>query len=97
MLSTLNIKYPEKYKDEESRKGKKFKFYKIEPVEMEKKEKKKEVKIGKGSGRLSTIKNWRENPQQGNINYLKEEILFTETFSELIDNYLEEKNESSSI
>ena len=89
MLSS--IKYPKEYQDEASRTGKKFKYYKVEPVDIEnkKEEKPKEIKIGETSGRLSTLENWRNNPQQGNINYLKEDIL-CESFSDLIDDYLEE-------
>lgn len=87
----LSINYPDKYKEESSRVGKKFKFYKVEPVNMEnkKEEKKKEIKLGPTSGRISTIHNWRKNPQQGNINYIRES-LFEESFSDLIDSYLEE-------
>lgn len=86
----LSINYPEKYKEESSRVGKKFKYYKIEPVNMEKKEeKKKEIKIGKTSGRISALHNWSRNPQQGNINYVRES-LFEESFSDIIDSYLEE-------
>ena len=86
----LSVNYPEKYKEESSRVGKKFKYYKIEPISMEKEEpKKKEIKIGKGSGRISTLQNWSKNPQQGNINYVRES-LFEESFSDIIDDYLEE-------
>ncbi len=88
----LSINYPEKYKDEASRIGKKFKYYKVEPVDLEpkKEEKPKEVKIGRGSGRISTLENWRQNPQQGNINHFKQlrEDIFAESFEELVDSYL---------
>lgn len=89
----LSINYPDKYKDESSRIGKKFKYYKIEPIDLMPKreeEKPKEIKIGKGSGRISTLQNWRQNPQQGNINHFKQltESIFAESFSELIDSCL---------
>ncbi len=88
----LSINYPEKYKDESSRVGKKFKYYKVEPVDMEQKkeDKPKEIKIGKGSGRISTLENWRQNPQQGNINYFKrlQEDIFAESFEDIIDSYI---------
>lgn len=96
----LNITYPDKYKDESSRVGKKFKYFKVEPIDMtpsSEKEKPKEVKIGKGSGRISTLENWRQNPQQGNINHYKRlyESLFAESFSDLIDPYLEDNDETT--
>ena len=58
-LIMLSINYTDKYKDESSRIGKKFKYYKVEPIDMEskKEEKQKEVKIGRGSGRISTLEN----------------------------------------
>ncbi len=88
----LSINYPEKYKDESSRVGKKFKYYKVEPIDMERKkeDKPKEIKIGKGSGRISTLENWRQNPQQGNINYFKrlQEDIFAESFEDIIDSYI---------
>lgn len=87
----LSINYPEKYKDESSRVGKKFKYYKVEPVDIEsKKEEKKEIKIGRGSGRISTLENWRKNPQQGNINHFKQlrEDIFAESFEDIIESYL---------
>lgn len=96
----LAINYPEKYKDEASRVGKKFKYYKIEPFDPtpKKEEKKKEIKLGEGSGRISALNNWRQNPQQGHIGYrkLQEEVL-GESFSDLIDSYLEELTNSGNI
>lgn len=93
----LSINYPEKYKDESSRVGKKFKYYKVEPVDMDikKEEKPKEIKIGKGSGRISTLENWRRNPQQGNINHLKQlrEDIFAESFEDIIDSFLIDNEE----
>ena len=93
----LSINYPEKYKDESSRAGKKFKYYKVEPIDMEptKEEKVKEVKIGKGSGRISTLENWRNNPQQGNINHFKQlrEDIFAESFADIIDTFLIENED----
>ena len=89
----LNVNYPEKYQDESSRVGKKFKYYKVEPVDMTpKQEKPKEIKIGKGSGRISTLENWRQNPQQGNINHFKRlhEDVFAESFSDIIDDCINE-------
>ena len=100
----LSINYPEKYKDESSRVGKKFKYYKVEPIDMEpkKEEKPKEIKIGKGSGRISALENWRQNPQQGNINHFKQlrEDIFAESFSDIVDSFLidhEEQNASERI
>lgn len=88
----LSINYPEKYRDESSRVGKKFKYYKVEPIDMEpkKEEKLKEIKIGKGSGRISALENWRQNPQQGNINHFKQlrEDIFAESFSDIVDSFL---------
>lgn len=100
----LSINYPEKYRDESSRVGKKFKYYKVEPIDMEpkKEEKPKEIKIGKGSGRISALENWRQNPQQGNINHFKQlrEDIFAESFSDIVDSFLidhEEQNASERI
>lgn len=100
----LSINYPEKYKDESSRVGKKFKYYKVEPIDMEpkKEEKPKEIKIGKGSGRISALENWRQNPQQGNINHFKQlrEDIFAESFSDIVESFLidhEEQNASERI
>ena len=88
----LSVNYPDKYKEEASRVGKKFKYYKVEPIDIspKKEEKPKEVKIGKGSGRISALENWRQNPQQGNINHFKQlrEDIFAESFAEIIDSYL---------
>lgn len=90
----LSISYPKKYQNEDSRVGKKFKYYKVEPIDINKKEeKKKEIKIGEQSGRISTLENWRKNPQQGNINYMREDI-FSETFSDLLESYLGDLNDA---
>ena len=95
----LSINYPEKYKDESSRIGKKYKYYKVEPVDMEpkKEEKPKEIKIGRGSGRISTLENWRKNPQQGNINHFKQlrEDIFAESFEDIVDSFLIDNEESN--
>lgn len=77
----LTVTYPEKYKDESSRVGKKFKFYKIEPVEMEKPARKKEIRIGEGSGRISALRNQSKQLSEG---------VLSETYSDWLDSYLEE-------
>lgn len=91
----LNIYYPDKYQTPESRIGTNFKFYKIEPFILHKKnepsllpiEHKKE--FGNISGRISILDNWSKNPQQGNINFIKESILES-SFSDIIDEILQE-------
>ncbi len=97
----LSINYPEKYRDESSRVGKKFKYYKVEPIDMEpkKEEKPKEIKIGKGSGRISALENWRQNPQQGNINHFKQlkEDIFAESFEDIVESFLMDNEETEDV
>lgn len=77
----ISITYPKEYQTEESRKGKKFKFYKVEPYEIqpEKKEKPKEINIGNGSGRIKYISSNRD---------LKEDIL-ANSYMDLIEEFLD--------
>ena len=94
----MSIRYPKHFQDEESRKGKKFKFFKIEPINVEKKqeEPKKEINIGSGSGRINVLDTWRKNPQQGNINLWIRENFLTESYDEWLSTYLEECQKSAS-
>ena len=86
----LNVVYPKGFENEESRIGKKFNFFKVEPFQFpEKKEKLPEIKLGDTSDRISVLNNWGQNPQQGNI--LIRNHIFSESFSDIIECYLEDK------
>lgn len=85
----LSINYPEKYKDESSRIGKKFKYYRVEPVSLEAPKKEKKIEIGEGSGRVSAVLRRQTLNEDDSMKTLKDS-LFEESFSDVVDSYLEE-------
>lgn len=95
----ISINYPKQYETEESRIGKKFKYYKVEPysIENEKKEIPPKISIGQSyRGRLPVLDHWSKHPEQGNINYMiRESSIFESSYSDIIDEYLVEKENAN--
>ena len=79
-----NAIYPEKYKDEISRAGKKFKYFRIEPIDLypKKEEKINQIKpVGDPSGRINYILRNNQHPYVENI---WNELSYSDLISEVL-------------